>query len=264
MHQRPTPTRAGRRVRVVTEGAWWEEAWLHAARLLLDDDAHRSACDRRLGAEAVERADAGDLRWPGYLGSEYRPGGLLVAATVHREFASGSPPLPPEARDRLVRSTRDWKHHQIRDDEWLADLRAVYSAGLERHWAVGKILRALGSRIGLRVAEIAYVNAARCQVVEDAPQLEALAAIKKGVVSLCSRAYPLAELVQVIRPGAIVVTKGTFDLASATLPRDVPTFVVDQRKMWLCLRYIDSTGLLPPQSRIDQWAPALGRVLTAG
>ena len=74
-----------------------------------------------------------------------------------------------------------WRDGDLDDDEWLGHLRAVYSAGFTSHWAVGRIIRGLRTRIGLEVAELAYVNAARCQIVEN-PLPRRSAAIKRGVV----------------------------------------------------------------------------------
>lgn len=214
--------------------AHWEERWLTYARRLLRDDEHHAACDRLLGAEALSRADAPDLRWPGYVGSGYRPGGVLLAATVHREFASGNDPLPASERDALVDATRAWRGEAISDEAWLRIVRRVYRAGLDRHWGVGSLLRGLQRRIGVSVDDVAYVNAARCQVVEDEPVLANIASIKRKVTGLCSAQYPIAELAGLLGAGAIVVTKRTHDLAAASLAHTgSPVFVVDQRQQVL-------------------------------
>ncbi len=212
----------------------WKREWLAHARQLVADTEHRRACERALGPAATERMDASDLRWPGYVGASYCPGGVLMAATVHREFASGRPPLLETERDRLVEATRSWRDQRLHDDLWLAEIQSVYANGLTRHWAVGRLLRALDDKIGLNVAEFAYVNAAKCQVVEQPPPPKA-AAIKREVVALCSGDYPLSKLASILQPGALLVVKGTYDVAATALEATgVPVVVVDQRQ--LCLR----------------------------
>jgi len=75
----------------------WKREWLAHARQLVADTEHRRACERALGPAATERMDASDLRWPGYVGASYCPGGVLMAATVHREVRLWP---APAARDR--------------------------------------------------------------------------------------------------------------------------------------------------------------------
>lgn len=238
--------------------------WLAYARRLLEDQSHRAACDLVLGPQAVERADAGDLRWPGYLGESFRPGGLLVVQTVHREFSSGRPSLPAAATGRLVAATRAWRDGSVDDAFWLQEMRAVYVAGFDRHWAVGRVLRALSRQIGVEVAEVAYVNAARCQVVENEPQLEGLASRKQAVVRLCASAYPISDLVRLLDPGAIVVTKGTFDVAPVGFASGTPLFVADQRQLCLRAPFRHGSFALPVGTFIRTWAPALREFLDLG
>ena len=239
----------------------WEADWLGYARRLLNDTQHKLACDLALGTEAIRRSDADDLRWPGYLGSAYRPGGLLIAFTVHRELASGRPPLPDQARDGLVAATRAWRNESIDDSEWLTILRATYSAGLGRHWTVGKLLGHLGRLMPLRVDEIAYVNAARCQVVENAPVLARRRQIIKDVVERCTIDYPLRDLTAILKPAALVVPKETFDVARDDLPPEVPLFVIHQRRLCLQVSHRSGSWDLPAGTLIADWAPALWDLL---
>lgn len=238
-----------------------ESRWLGYARHLVLDATHIEACNALLGAEARLRGEAPDLRWPGYLGASFPPGGLLLVATVHREFESGPRPLRPEQRDALVDTTRAWRDGLVDDDAWLNVVRNVYSAGLTSHWTVGRLLRALNQRIGLDVAQVAYANAARCQVVEGPPPLSRAARIKRNVVAYCTKQYPISELAALIGAGAVIVTKGTYDCAAAGLRDGPPLFVVDQRQ--LCLRAdLDVQGRsLHAGTLIESWAGVLGQVL---
>lgn len=239
----------------------WKQEWIRYARGLVGDATHCRACEQVLGLDATARMDAADLRWPGYVGATYRPGGLLMAATVHREFASGKPPLPAADRDRLVGATRSWRDGTLGDEQWLEQVREVYTTGFARHWPVGRLSRALGRRIGLSLGDLAYVNAARCQVAENPPPRGA-GAVKRGVVALCSRDYPLAGLVAVLRPAALLVVKGTHDAASAALQATgVPVVVVDQRQLGLRAPFPGRALALPYGTGVDAWAPALRDLL---
>jgi hypothetical protein len=238
----------------------WMAAWLDHARRLLTDEGHIRACDKILGDDAVARADASDLRWPGYVGVSYEPGGLLLVATVHREFASGSPPLPEALRDRLVAATRDWRDRRIDDEAWLAELRVAYVAGLGTHWNVGKLLRNLGRRIGVTVERVASVNAARCQIVENPPPIGHVQA-KKGVLVACAADFPIADVLQILQPGLLIMAKGTYDAAASLLPDGVPLVVADQRQ--LCLRApltVDGNEL-GVTTKIEVWAPKVAHLL---
>jgi hypothetical protein len=238
-----------------------ETEWLFYARRLLADKGHIAKCDLALGPEAVWLSDADDLRWPGYLGSEYRPGGLLLVATVHREFASGRPPLPAELTQRLVDCTRAWRDGALDDDTWLGVLRDVYALGLAHHWAVGRLIRALENRAPFDVHDVAYVNAARCQLVEN-PPLAHRAEIIKRVVALCAIAYPVAALLELLQPGAVIISKGAFDATNGALDRTVPLFVVDQRQLVLRAECRLKTITLRAGTRISEWAPQLAELLS--
>ena len=217
--------------------------------------------DNVLGSVAVAAADAADLRWPGYLGSAYRPGcSILLVATVHREFASGIPPLPKDLRDRFVEATRAWRQGRLPDEDWLEVVRETYMAGLGRHWAVGRLIRGLSSRIGIGVEDVAYVNAARCQLVE-LPPVPNRAEIISNAVALCGRAYPISSLAQRLSPAALLMSKGTFDCARGALPPGLPTFVVDQRQLLLRASFVSGSKRLSPGTLIDEWAPVLAEIL---
>jgi hypothetical protein len=238
----------------------WEKRWVDYARRLINDAAHLEACARRLGPEAAARMDAPDLRWPGYVGAGYRPGGLLLTATVHREFASGAPAMPTPDRDRFVEATRAWRDNAISDSAWLEVLRAFYLAGLTRHWAVGRLLRALQTRVGVQADAIAYVNAARCQIAER-PPIARDAAIKKSVVRLCTADYPLTDVVGALHPAVIVVTKGTYDAAGAAIDTGVPVVAIDQRQLLLRAPLHTNGVVFPAGTRLAEWAPAVSALL---
>lgn len=238
-----------------------ESTWLEYVRRLLGDTDHIAACNRVLGPEAESRADASDLRWPGYLGSGYQAGGLLLVATVHREFASGRLPLADAEKQRLIDGTRAWRDSRLDDRAWLEIVREVYECGLERHWAVGRVLCALHRRIGLHVRNVAYVNAARCQVVENPPCLAHHDRIIKNVVALCAGAYPVTSMAEMLQPAAVIMSKGAYDAAEGTLDLEVPVLVVDQRQLCLRADCTLATQTLRLGTRVDEWARHLSDLL---
>ena len=184
-----------------------------------------------------------------------------MAATVHREFASGRPPLPETATAKLVCATRAWRDAEVDDETWLGEMRRVYAAGLGHHWIVGRLLRSLRDRIGVKVGDVAYVNAARCQVVENEPRLHGISAIKTAVVGLCATSYPLIDVTSILQPAAIIVSKGTFDAAAFDMEIGPPIFVVDQRQLVLRRTFNFHGSSLPYGTGIDLWSPLLGKIL---
>jgi hypothetical protein len=61
----------------------WLREWIDWARSVGEDRAHAAVCDRlREGARpgatspSADGADAPDLRWPGYVAANFRPGGV--------------------------------------------------------------------------------------------------------------------------------------------------------------------------------------------
>ena len=65
---------------------------------------------RRVESPEHDGVDAVDLRWPGYLGAEYRRGGVVCVANVHRDFASGG--FGATAAVKLVDDTRAWRDEE--------------------------------------------------------------------------------------------------------------------------------------------------------
>lgn len=64
-----------------------EAAWIDYARSVVLGDHHTDMC-RRAGGGCLEINGTPELPWPGYIGPQYRSGGLLLVGNVHRNFAS--------------------------------------------------------------------------------------------------------------------------------------------------------------------------------
>jgi hypothetical protein len=190
-----------------------EELWLDYARRLLSDDEHIKECNA-IGATYPRFCiDGDDLRWPGYLGSNFRPGrGVLAIANIHREFDSGD--VGEDARDELVNVTRGFRAGSVSPDEYLIRSRAVYVKGYAG-WTIFKHLRGLLESAGLDSTHLAYTNAAKCQLggvpsgatwdADDKATLKTSAdRVTPKLQRLCLSRYPLASLVRDLSPAVVI------------------------------------------------------------
>lgn len=207
-----------------------EKAWIAYAHDLLDDRDHLRRCSEEAGGSPIgsdldpqNRLDS-DLRWPGYLGREYRAGGILCVATVHRDFESNG--AGPAVRADIVEGTRGLRDRTITDTEYLERVRRGYEAGLAK-WVVGGNLGKALDALSVPLTSVAYVTAARCQVPEDwshlpdtADKEEAKATctkIKKKVLKLCWADYPITQIIGLLRPSFVLFANApTYDLAAPT------------------------------------------------
>ncbi len=80
IHRQPLPGPVDAATLARLESEWLDYAWS-----VLADTEHIRQCEQNGGTGIEDRS----LRWPGYLGARYRPGGLLLVANIHRDFASG-------------------------------------------------------------------------------------------------------------------------------------------------------------------------------
>jgi hypothetical protein len=255
------PRRIGSPRPAVTQSSELEHNWLAYAREVLTDTTHRSACAAAGGSPAHPGVDAKDLRWPGYLGAGARRGHTVLAiGNVHRNFASGT--LGVADRDLLVTVTRGWRDRQRSDSEYLAGVRQVYLAGLNG-WRVGTHLRYALDVLGLDLSAIAYTNAARCQYPEIPPRLPRAAQTKLAVQAMCLRRFPIARLVDMLAPRAVLFTStSAFDAATSVGPTgDTP---------WVCLHQFSgrltrparlASGVLPAETVRAVWARELAATM---
>jgi hypothetical protein len=169
----------------------FQRNWLDYSWSVLTDQSHIDAC-KQSGGRGIDDAS---LRWPGCLGRLYMPGGLLLIANIHREFASGH--ASAELAARLVACTKKWRdggRSASADAEYLWTNRACYLEGLES-WKVGTWYEKFLKMAGLQFEHVTYLNAARCQALEGAcPQLQ----------KLCLKRFPISHLVDILRPNLIL------------------------------------------------------------
>lgn len=239
-----------------------ERAWLVYARSVVQNEEHRLACEAAGGSPPNHPGvDASDVRWPGYLGRNYAPGGVLCVATVHRDFASAG--VGVAIRDRLVSGTRQWKAGGIDDEAYLAAVRDGYEAGL-RQWTVGNNIGAALQCIGTDIQSICYVNAARCQYPEIEPKAPAAEAkrTKAALVHFCLSTFPIEDLVGLLQAAVVLFTNvAAYDRTKPRLPKDVVAVAIHQQ---LTRRYaplarplVISGESFPEKTRVGVWSPSV-------
>lgn len=191
-----------------------EERWLDYAWSIVTCPApHRDECES-LGAAVPGpgRVDGNDVRWPGYLGREYREGaGILCVGAVHREARpedETSDPVIAQTNAELAAAHRRWLRRgrsRRQDQAFIEAVRDAYERALPRWSRWNRHFRTLvEDHLGASPTEVAWTNLAKCRVSihRGATARSAEAALTR----LCQRDFaPMSELVEAIRP-AIVLT----------------------------------------------------------
>jgi hypothetical protein len=236
-----------------------EREWLDYARGVVCNDEHRLACAALGGSPEHPGVDAVDVRWPGYLGRSYKPGGVLCVAMVHRDFASAG--VGVAVRDRLVAATRHWKAHQIDDEAYLRAVREVYETGLPK-WTVGGNIGAALRHLNIDVKFICYVNAARCQYPEIEPKATPAGAkrTKNALVQLCLSSFPIEQLATRIGASVVLFTNVAAFVRTATqLPKGVLAIAVHQQlargQAPLVRPLLVRDQTFPVKTRVAVWSP---------
>lgn len=223
------------------------DAWLDYARRIVSNDGHIQLCGSKGGSNPVHGFDP-EVRWPGYLGHGYQPGGLLWVSNVHRNFDSEG--LPPSFAAEANECIRGWKDGTDEDDEFLGHIQAVYERGLATWKVRDQPERLLDGYFGgfrSNLPNIAYTNAARCQAPDGGQTLQ----------KLCLRQWPIHDLVDLLQPGLVILTSATV-LKVEAAPWPCPVVAFHQ---WFGTLLDGSpwkpSGIASPRPRMDQWAPQL-------
>lgn len=243
-----------------TERAWLEYAW----RVVACPDDHLARCIANGAAVPGEgRVDGNDLRWPGYLGREYRSGrSVLCVGAVHRESSvknEDASEIIANINRRLISSARTWLAYgrsKNSDAAYLEEVRDAYEKGLpawpryQRHFR-----RLVQDHLGLSVPEIAWTNLAKCRVPIDRGAAQRQA--EQRLTRLCQAEFaPLRNLVDAIRPTAVLV---------AVLHAGRNGDIVDWGAIgWKPLVYSwqgqsghDRHNTDPSARRLEEWAPEM-------
>jgi hypothetical protein len=190
-----------------------DKRWLDYASGVLNAPAgHRKACIANGGAiPGPGCVDGNELRWPGYLGRNYHEGtGVLCVGAVDREATLRTPRADDvqQRTDRqLVASAREWRdagRSPATDAKYLEDLRRAHEDALPMWSRWKRHFRPLiEDCLGMDRTQIAWTNLAKCRVSLDRGPKQRAAEGK--LTRLCQRAFPMNELVEAIRPVAVLV-----------------------------------------------------------
>ena len=173
-----------------------DDVWLAYARRVLEAGALSQCCDQSPRNDAIDRV----RRWPGYLGSRYHSGGVLLVGAIHnadRLFTPEILALGDEVK-KWVGAPRTPES----DRRYLASVRAGYTASA-RLWAlngnVWKRFDKLLAYLGIDMEQVAFTNLAKCfcPVGENDTRF----------VKACLARYPLGELIKDIQPKAVFIAK---------------------------------------------------------
>ena len=232
-----------------------QERWLNYARDVVANEDHRIECSKAGGSDPLalvkERAGterpagfASDVRWPGYLGANYRREGVLWVSNIHRNFDSAG--LPPAFADEANDCIRSWRDGKDNDETFLLRLRSIYQRGLST-WTVGTWARTALEHLGVPLEAIAYTNAARCQAADTGT----------GLQELCLSKWSLRDLVSILQPSLLLLTSETALRLSGTAlwPCTVVAFSQRNGRLMKKSRW-QPPGATGPTSQ-STWLPAL-------
>ena len=191
-----------------TEERWLDYAWSVASC----PASHRERCEA-LGAAVpgVERVDGNELRWPGYLGCNYREGfGILCVGHVHREGRpsdEANDPVIRKTNAELVRAHRCWLYRgrsAVEDLLYLDAVRKAYADGLPSWSRWRRHFRTLvQDYLRMNVTGIAWTNLAKCRVAIHRGNKQRSA--EADLTRLCQREFaPVGALVEAIRPALVL------------------------------------------------------------
>jgi hypothetical protein len=221
----------------------WRSDWLAYCREVAGDSCHRSLCAEEGGSWPPDFAP--DVRWPGYLGPDYRPGGVLWAANIHTRFDTRG--LPASFAADAANSVRAFRDGHSDSDAFLAAMSDVYQQGLAR-WNVGYWGRRVLDQLGVPLSAVAYTNAAKCQAFGTA----------EGLQRLCQTQWPLRDTARMLAPALILITSQTALQAAGPGPWPCPVIALSQRNG----RIIRDSPWQPPAGDPSPltWIPELPRL----
>jgi hypothetical protein len=179
-----------------------EDGWLRYCRRIVRDEPHRLACARRGGSPPEDARVFADVRWPGYLGPGYEPGGLLWVNIIHEDLRQEH---FGEQAEEIAVATRRWRDADpgdaAEDEQYLSVQQRIYSEAL-RTWKVGHLIRDVATEtLGISVDQMAYLNAARCQ----APMGTTAWRRQDLLVKFCQNWWPLEEALTALDPALLVI-----------------------------------------------------------
>jgi hypothetical protein len=145
-------------------------------------------------------------RWPGYLGSSFETGRVLLVGEVHNGNARGKAGLftkPIKCLEAVAKNWIRFGRSTESDALYLTKIRETYPDSMTA-WrnAGGQVWRNLLTILEclkLTPSQIAFTNLAKCYT--DQPD-------HNKMVLECDRAFPMQDLVKILKPLAVFIAKG--------------------------------------------------------
>jgi hypothetical protein len=217
--------------RTVRQLASWEKAWLDWAhpivQMATNNPCHLGWCEDALGPARYPNSpndpasNDPTLRWPGYVGSRWRPGrGILFVGSVHSDFSkegrrSGDPDRLAVVQ-KLADANRRWRDSPRRsrsdDLRYLTQTREGYVA-LIPGWNRDGAFAQLRSELSESLDEVAWTNLAHCRAK---PRSGANEYLLQKKCSGTSGAYPIGDLVTALRPLVVLACIAPLEKAHGT------------------------------------------------
>ncbi len=184
-------------------------------------------------------------RWPGYLGSRYKRGRVLLVGAIHNAGQLFTPEIVA-----LESQVEKWMNASRSTDSNRQYLTAVQSAYLasSRRWAcngnVWKRFDELLCYLGIDIEQVAFTNLAKCfcSVGQNDTRF----------VKACLTRYPVGALIEEIQPKAVFIGKN--EKATNRLLGDLET-----KTGALVFQYNNRTGQSPDRRSFREWAPEAAR-----
>ncbi len=203
----PSPLRFVRMNKI--ERAWLDYAW----QVVNCPESHLYACiNAGAAVPGKGRVDGNDLRLPGYLGRNYRPGGILCVAAVGREPTierEKKYPVIRRTNANLYNLTQKWikKGRSSRKDaQYLKSAQICYEEALPNWPRWRRHFRTLvEDYLNMNVTNIAWTNLAKCRVSIDRGQKARTS--ESNLTRLCQRHFiPIRAIVDILQPVVILVS----------------------------------------------------------
>ena len=245
-----------------TERLWLDYAW----RVVNCPEPHLSACiNKGAAVPGIDRVDGNDLRLPGYLGRNYRPGGILCVAAVSREPSlQDEEDSPPIARTNasLFKLTRRWIRRgrsRESDSRYVRSMRLCYEEALPIWTRWKRHFRTLiEDHLKLGISDIAYTNLAKCRVPIDKGTQARQA--ESRLTRLCQSEFiPMREIVDIVQPAAVLVS-----VLGAGRNGDIVESWDGERSSPLVYAWQGQSGhdrhnTDPTARKLSDWAPEMAR-----
>jgi hypothetical protein len=182
------------------DAAWLDYAW----RVANWPRLHAGPCIAAGGAPqtAAPEGRHNDLRWPGYLGRKYVAGqGVLCLAAAGRQPPRYENTDHAAQYEQMGGTLRRWIENgrsAESDARFMEDNRELYERALPTWDRWRNIFRTfVETHLGIDRQAIAYGNLAKCRAVDGANTEE--------LSRVCQSAFPVHELLEAIRPAAVIV-----------------------------------------------------------